>query len=55
MKDAPIEEVKIIVGGTELDLDPKNMVFDESTLSNFMEKEFGWIDYLGKKWGVAIK
>jgi hypothetical protein len=55
MKDAPIEEVKITVGGIELDLDPKNMVFDESTLSNFMEKEFGWIDYLGKKLEEANK
>ena len=43
-------EVKIIkVGEKEVRLDPKNLEFNEHTLSEYMEREAGWYDYYGSK------
>ena len=48
-KDAPVEKVKVIVKGREISLDPDNMKYDENNLPQYMSKEYGWIDYLGKQ------
>lgn len=43
-------ELKVInLGGKEVKLDPKNLEFNEHTLSEYMEKEAGWYDYFGAK------
>ena len=43
-------EMQIIKLGTEdIKLDPKNLEFNEHTLSEYMEKEAGWYDFFGSK------
>jgi len=51
----PIEIVKVAVNGKEINLDPKNMEFCDNTLNEYMEKEYGWIDYFGKQLEYAQK
>lgn len=51
----PIEKVKVNVNGKEIILDPKNMEFSDNTLNDYMEKEYGWIDYFGKQLEYAQK
>lgn len=53
--EAPIEKVKIKVAGTEIVLDPDNMKYNENNLADYMNKEYGWIDYLGKQLEYAQK
>ena len=53
--DAPIEKVKVIVQGREIILDPDNMKYNENNLPEYMSKEYGWIDYLGKQLEYAQK
>lgn len=55
MTDAPMEKVTIKVNGRELVLDPDNMRFNEFTLSEYMDKEYAWIDYFGKQLELAHK
>jgi citrate synthase len=38
---------KIHLGDKEVILDPDKMSFNETTLSDYMEKESGWYDYFG--------
>jgi hypothetical protein len=51
----PIETIKVIVNGKDIILDPKNMEFSDNTLNEYMEKEYGWIDYFGKQLEYAQK
>lgn len=53
--DAPVEKVTVNVAGREVVLDPDNMRFNEATLSEYLIKEYGWIDYLGKQLEYAQK
>lgn len=55
MNEAPIEKLTVVVAGTPLLLDPDHMKFNENTLSDYMDHEYGWIDYLGKKLEFAAK
>lgn len=53
--DAPIEKVKVVVRGREIVLDPDNMKYSENNLPEYMSKEYGWVDYLGKQLEYAQK
>jgi hypothetical protein len=53
--DAPLEKVKVIVNGREIVLDPDNMKYNENNLPQYMGKEYGWVDYLGKQLEYAQK
>lgn len=53
--NAPTELVKVIVNNKEIILNPKNMEFSDITLNDYMEKEYGWIDYFGKQLEYAQK
>lgn len=55
MKQPPIEVVTVFVNGKEIKLDPKNMEFTDGNISEFMQKEYGWIDYFGKQLELAQK
>jgi len=55
MNDAPLEKVTVQVRGKPVCLDPDNMKFNEITLSDYMDKEYGWIDYFGKQLEFANK
>lgn len=55
MSEAPLEKVTIKVNSKELILDPENMKFNEFTLSEYMDKEYAWIDYYGKQLEYAQK
>lgn len=52
---APIEKVSVVVNGQTIVLDPENMKYNENTLGDYMNKEYGWIDYLGKQLEYATK
>lgn len=54
-QEAPIEIVKVTVQGREIVLDPKNMKYNENSLGDYMSKEYGWVDYLGKQLEYAQK
>ncbi len=47
MCDREVQVVKL--ADKEVKLDPKNLEFNEHTLSEYMEKEAGWYDYFGSK------
>jgi hypothetical protein len=51
----PVEIVKVIVNEKEIVLDAKNMEFSDNTLNEYMEREYGWIDYFGKQLEYAQK
>lgn len=53
--EAPLEKLTIKVAGKDVILDPKNMQYNEANLAEFMNKEYGWIDYLGKQLEHAQK
>lgn len=53
--DAPIEIVKVVVLGKEITLNPENMKYNEASLGEYMGKEYGWVDYLGKQLEYAHK
>ena len=53
--EAPIEKVLVKVADTEILLDPNNMRYNENSLGEYMNKEYGWIDYLGKQLEYAQK
>lgn len=55
MKDAPQECVTVQVRGRDVVLDPNNMKFTEVSLSEYMDKEYAWIDYFGKQLEFANK
>jgi hypothetical protein len=55
MKMPPIEVTTVIVNNKEVKLDPKNMEFTDGNISEFMQKEYGWIDYFGKQLELAQK
>ena len=55
MNDAPQENVTVVIRGTNVVLDPNNMHFSDSSLSEYMDKEYGWIDYFGKQLEFACK
>lgn len=52
---APVEKVSVVVNGQTIVLDPENMKYNENTLGDYMNKEYGWIDYLGKQLEYAQK
>ena len=54
-EDAPIQKVTVFVLGQKIVLDPMNMKYNENSLGDYMNKEFGWIDYLGKQLEFAQK
>ena len=53
--EAPFEIVKVMVQGREIVLDPANMKYNENNLPEYMCKEYGWVDYLGKQLEHAQK
>lgn len=53
--DAPVEKTIVLVKGKSITLDPANMEFNEVNLSDYLEKEYGWVDYLGKQLELANK
>jgi hypothetical protein len=53
--DAPLEKVRVTVQGKEIILDPDNMKYNENNLPEYMSKEYGWVDYLGKQLEYAQK
>ena len=53
--EAPLERVVVTVQGREVVLDPANMKYNELSLPDYMNKEYGWIDYLGKQLEYAQK
>lgn len=53
--DAPLEKIVVEVNGRQVVLDPTNMKYNELTLPEYMNKEYGWIDYLGKQLEYAQK
>jgi len=55
MADAPVEKVVVKVNGKDVVLDPDNMKFNEITLSGYMDREYAWVDYLGKQLEFAQK
>jgi hypothetical protein len=55
MKTPPVETVIVFVNNKEIKLDPKNMEFTDGNISEFMQKEYGWIDYFGKQLELAQK
>jgi hypothetical protein len=55
MKVPPIEVTTVVVNNKEIKLDPKNMEFTDGNISEFMQKEYGWIDYFGKQLELAQK
>ncbi len=55
MKNPPIEVITVLVENKEIKLDPKNMEFTDGNISEFMQKEYGWIDYFGKQLELAQK
>ena len=54
-QEAPILKVRIEVAGTEIILDPDNMKYNETNLGDYMSREYGWVDYLGKQLEFAQK
>jgi hypothetical protein len=54
-QDAPIQKVTVTVAGREIVLDPANMKYNENSLQDYMGKEYGWVDYLGKQLEYAQK
>lgn len=54
-EQAPIQKVTVEVTDRKtgvkqtIVLDPENMKYNENSLADFMNKEYGWIDYLGKQ------
>lgn len=55
MKDAPIEKVVVTVLDRQVVLDPENMRYNENSLADYMNKEYGWFDYFGKQLEYAQK
>lgn len=53
--EAPLEKVTVEVRGKRIVLDPANMTYNEANLPEYMGKEYGWIDYLGKQLEYAQK
>lgn len=53
--DAPVEKITVKVMGKSLVLDPANMKYNENSLSDYMSREYGWIDYYGKQLEFAQK
>jgi len=55
VKEAPLEVIKVKVQGKEVELNPANMRYNENNLPDYMSKEYGWVDYLGKQLELAQK
>ena len=53
--EAPIEKVVVEVQGKKIVLDPVNMKYNENSIADYMNQEYGWIDYLGKQLEFAQK
>jgi hypothetical protein len=53
--EAPLEIIRVVVQGREIVLDPSNMKYNENNLPEYMGKEYGWVDYLGKQLEHAQK
>lgn len=51
----PLEKIVVIVNGKNVVLDPDFMKFNETTLSDYMEREYGYFDYYGKQLEHAQK
>lgn len=55
MKNPPIETTIVIINNKEIKLDPKNMEFADNNINEYMQMEYGWIDYFGKQLELAQK
>jgi hypothetical protein len=53
--EPPIENLNVIVNNKEVSLDPKNMEFSDNTINEYMEREYGWVDFFGKQLEYAQK
>ena len=47
--EPPIENLKVIVNNKQISLDAKNMEFSDNTINEYMEREYGWVDFFGKQ------
>ncbi len=54
-EDAPLKKVTVRVLDQDIVLDPLNMKYNENSLGEYMNKEFGWYDFLGKQLEFAQK
>lgn len=55
MEKPILEKTEVIVAGRTVIIDPDRMKFNEATLSDYMDNEYGWIDYFGKQLEYATK
>ncbi len=44
---------KVNVGGTDIDLNPNQLTFDDVTLNQFFQESAGWYNYYGQKMADA--
>ena len=49
------ESKTIQIDGEQIIIDPKNLYFTRDNLSQYIEREAGWIDYFGEKLAMAEK
>jgi hypothetical protein len=53
--EAPNQKMVVKVLGQDVVLDPDNMRYSDATLNDYLQKEYGWIDYFGKQLELAQK
>ena len=49
----PIEKQTVVVRGQTIHLDPDHMKFDDLSIPDYMEREYEWVDHLGKQLELA--
>ena len=52
---APVQKITVEVRGQKIVLDPANMRYNENSIGEYMNREYGWIDYFGKQIEFAQK
>ena len=49
MEIAPIVKKVLSLQGEQITIDPVNFRFNENNLSEYLQKEYSWVDYFGRK------
>lgn len=49
METAPIFKKTLNLDGEQILIDPANFKFNENNLSEYLQKEYSWVDYFGRK------
>lgn len=49
METAPIFKKTLNLDGEQILIDPVNFKFNENNLSEYLQKEYSWVDYFGRK------